>query len=186
VKILFFDIETTGKANFKAPPEAEYQPRIVQLGALLCDENATDISAVNLFVKPISDIPSEASSIHGITTEFAQSHGVKLYHVLQVYWGLVSAADLIVAHNIDYDSFVIEGETRRVDADGQDKPGFCTMKAMTPVCKIPGNYGDFKWPKLAEAYRHAFGKDFDGAHDAMSDIRATKEVYFWLKTQPTQ
>jgi len=36
---------------------------------------------------------------------------------------------------------------------------------------------------LSEAYRHAFGKDFDGAHDAMSDIRATKDVYFWITKQ---
>lgn len=60
---------------------------------------------------------------------------------------------------------------------------FCTMKAMTPVCKLHGNYGDFKWPKLQEAHKHAFGVEFDGAHDALADVRACARVYRWLMEQ---
>lgn len=33
---LLFDSETTGKADFKAPFSAPHQPKLVQLGAMLC------------------------------------------------------------------------------------------------------------------------------------------------------
>ena len=36
--ILFFDTETTGKADFKSSPDAAHQPRLVQFAALLMDE----------------------------------------------------------------------------------------------------------------------------------------------------
>jgi DNA polymerase III epsilon subunit-like protein len=38
----------------------------------------------------------------------------------------------------------------------------------------------FKWPKLTEAYRHCYDRDFDGAHDALADVRATADVFRWL------
>ena len=34
---LFYDTETTGLPDFKAPSEAQHQPHIVQLAALLVD-----------------------------------------------------------------------------------------------------------------------------------------------------
>lgn len=54
------------------------------------------------------------------------------------------------------------------------------MKAMTPICKLPGTYDDFKWPRLSEAYRFAFNEDFSGAHDAMADVRACLRIYRWI------
>lgn len=47
----------------------------------------------------------------------------------------------------------------------------------TNYCAIPGNYG-YKWPRLEDLYRKLFGRNFAGAHDAMSDIQATKECFF--------
>lgn len=69
MKILFFDTETTGKADLKASPEAEFQPRIVQLAAILCDEAAKEVCSVNIIINPVVDIPVEASGIHGKQTE---------------------------------------------------------------------------------------------------------------------
>lgn len=39
----------------------------------------------------------------------------------------------------------------------------------------------FKSPNLQEAYKHFFGVEFEGAHDAMADVRACKDVFFKLK-----
>jgi hypothetical protein len=52
------------------------------------------------------------------------------------------------------------------------------MLAMTKKCNLPGRFGKPKWPKLQEAYKWCFNKEFDKAHDAMADIRACKEVFF--------
>ena len=39
------------------------------------------------------------------------------------------------------------------------------------------DYG-FKWPKLTEAFRHFIGKDMEGAHDALADVRGCAAVFF--------
>jgi DNA polymerase III epsilon subunit-like protein len=58
------------------------------------------------------------------------------------------------------------------------------MKATTSICKLPGKYGDYKWPKLQESHLHFFGKEFEGAHDAMADVRACAAVYWALNPLP--
>jgi len=185
---LFFDTETTGKAEFRLPPDDPSQPRIVQLGALLTDDSGMELSSLNLIIKPDGwTVPKEASDIHGITNEVAEKIGVPIRYALRVFRLLWNASDTVVAHNSDFDLLLIEGEFFR-HAGGQTSWGeprdtFCTMRAMTPICKLPGNYGKYKWPKLQEAHVHCFGKEFDGAHDAMADVRACAEVYFWLQSQ---
>ena len=47
------------------------------------------------------------------------------------------------------------------------------------ICKIKGKYG-YKYPKLEELYKYFFGCNFDGAHDAQEDIRATLRCYIQL------
>lgn len=178
--ICFFDCETTGKADFKSPPEAEHQPKVVQLAALLSDEKGVEIASLSLIVKPAGfSIPQEASSIHGITTEIGMAKGVPRIHALLAFASLAKIAKVHCCHNSDFDTFILRGECERLSVNFPKRETFCTMKAMTDVCKLPGPYG-FKWPKLQEAYRHAFGKDFEGAHDALSDVRACKEIYLWL------
>lgn len=185
--ILFFDTETTGKLDFRAPPEANHQPRLVQLACLLTDDAGKELSSINIVVKPNGfEIPVSATAIHGYTTQAATDLGLDLSTVLFLLNDLRQKPHVVVAHNIDFDLKIVEGELRRGDFDCEDgifgdARIFCTMKSMTPVCKLPGKYGDYKWPKLQEAYKHAFGVEFDGAHDALADVRACAKVYFWLK-----
>jgi DNA polymerase-3 subunit epsilon len=184
--ILFFDTETTGKCDFGAEPDAEHQPRLVQLGALLTDELGNELASVDLIIKPNGfEIPLAASSIHGITTGLALKCGVEELAALHVFDQLLMQSELAVAHNFDFDR-VVMSRGSRIRADRLVRDNFCTMRAMTPICKIPNQYGydDYKWPRLQEAYRHAFECDFDGAHDAMADVRACAEIFFWLRKQP--
>jgi DNA polymerase III subunit epsilon len=189
---LFFDTETTGKADFRAPPDAPHQPRLVQLGALLTDDDGNEVSSVNLIIKPDGfEIPDGAASVHGITTQTAIERGIAIEAVLPVFAQLVSRADIVIAHNIEFDTFVMTGEFLRRDYDETPFDGaafFCTMRAMTPICKLPNmnGYSDFKWPKLQEAHKHCFGVEFESAHDAMADVRACARVYFWLQKQQAQ
>lgn len=190
--ILGFDTETTNKADFRAPLDAAHQPHIVQLAALLIDDAEKEVMSVNLIIRPDGyEIPLEASAIHGITTEYATKVGVDIRDALLIFSSMKRAADIYVAHNIDFDRMMIGiSVTRQASLKWTDEsmPAakcFCTMKAMTPICELPGPYG-FKWPKLQEAYKHAFGCGFDGAHDALADIRACAKVFFWLKKQSPQ
>ena len=183
---LFFDTETTGKADFRAPASAAHQPRIVQLGALLTSDEGDEISSLNLIIRPRGfKIPTEASAIHGITDEVANAVGIDIQDALGIFSRFWTLAHCVVAHNKGFDLLMLDVESNHLRGEPwyEAQCDFCTMAAMTPVCKLPGNYGNFKWPKLQEAYKHAFGVEFDGAHDAMADVRACAKVYFWLLKQ---
>lgn len=180
--ILFFDTETTGKADFQSRPDASHQPRIVQLACLLIDDTADweEVAHFNLIIKPDGwTIPEEASAIHGITTERAALCGVPEIVALQVFDCLLMQSTIACAHNFSFDCFMLSrGSTiRRRELE---KRIYCTMESMTSVCKLPGKYG-FKWPKLQEAHTHCFGSEFDGAHDALADVRACARIYRWLQ-----
>lgn len=188
--ILFFDCETTGKADFRSSPDAAHQPRLVQLGALLTDNDGREMSSLSVIVKPDGfQIPEAAISVHGITTQVATDYGLGLEAVLPMFARFATKPQTICAHNIEFDLFVMTGEYLRAQTGEVPFVGsarhFCTMKEMTEVCQLPGPYG-FKWPRLQEAFRHAFGCDFAGAHDAMADVRACAQIYFWLMKQRNQ
>jgi DNA polymerase III subunit epsilon len=187
--ILFFDTETTGKYEFAFPPDDPRQPYIVQLAALLTDDDGKELASLNTIIKPDGFIiPNEAASIHGITTERARQIGVNIDAALAMFFELKKRADVWVAHNIDFDRAVIDSVAERMFLDVgtfEKNRCFCTMLASAPVLKMPNQYGydTYKWPKLIEAYRHFFGESFDGAHDALADVRACAAVYFKLKKQ---
>lgn len=184
--ILFFDTETTGKAFFNATLDAPHQPRIVQIAALLTDDSGNECSHFSAIIKPDGfTIPEGASSIHGITTERAQQVGIGIRDALGFFSSLSLCAREFVAHNIDFDRLLVNSEFLRARIERLlDKDMcFCTMRAMTPICQLPGIYDDWKWPKLIEAHEHCFGTGFEKAHDALADVRACARVYFWLKNQ---
>lgn len=179
MKHLIFDTETTGKANFRAPANDESQPHIVQLGAMMVDDSGRTLGELNLIIQPDGfTIPKEASDIHGITQEIAESCGVPLVSALSAFNWLCRRADVIVAHNIEFDTLVTSAAFSRINrpAPFGEAAWHCTMNAMTDVCQIPGPYG-FKWPRLEEAYRHLFGEWNAKAHDAMEDVRACARIY---------
>jgi DNA polymerase-3 subunit epsilon len=186
---LVFDTETSGMANFRRPPSDPSQPHLVQLGAILFSDEHRVLQEINLIVKPEGfTIPKEASDIHGITQEMAMSCGLPLWIVISMFREISNMAPIHVAHNLQFDAMIISASVNRVcDALGAlawiEHEGFCTMKTMTPICKLKGPFG-FKWPNLQEAHEHATGSLFEGAHDAMADVRACAKVYRWLKEQP--
>lgn len=179
--ILVFDTETTGKADFKLPVTHPSQPRIVQFAFQLYDENWNVRAEGNYIIKPDGyEIPQEASNIHGITTAMANRYGVPIKPVLEVFGNLLAVADGTVGHNVSFDEFMTDIECSRNGRGKFKFVSFCTMHAMTQHCKLPGSYGDYKWPKLQEAYQHCYGCSFEGAHDAMADLEACAKVYRWL------
>ena len=183
---LVFDTETTGKADLRLPFDHPAQPRIVQIGAQLFDDGWRIRGELNLILKPEGfTIPASASAIHGITQEIAERYGVHRCGALMMLSELANRAQTIVAHNLDFDRHMVDVETVRhiVEFPAGHEVEFCTMREMTPICKIPSRngYSDYKWPRLDEAYRFAFNEDFDGAHDAMADVRACARIYRWLQ-----
>ena len=59
---------------------------------------------------------------------------------------------------------------------------FCTKEQSTNICKIPNSRGGYKWPSLAELCAFC-GVENKGAHNALNDVIATKECYFYMVEQ---
>ena len=182
---LFFDTETTGlPKNWKAPvEEVDNWPRIVQIAWLVYDKTMKPIKSAEYIVSPSGfQIPIEASNVHGITTKRAIMEGVSLEHVLNAYKLDLKECSHIVAHNLNYDINVLGAEFIRLYGENPlpFKKGICTMLSSVDYCALPGPYG-YKWPKLSELHIKLFGKDFEDAHDAMADIKATADCFKGLK-----
>ncbi len=184
-KYLFFDTETTGiPKDYKAPcTNTDNWPRLIQLGWLLTDAEGRILSEGNHIVRPDGfEIPKAASEVHGITTDFALENGKPLLDVIFAFGADLNQAECVIGHNLDYDLHIVGAEYVRLGYDSRimfARPTLCTMQATIQYCNIPGRFGP-KWPKLMELYTKLFGQEFDGAHDAMADIVATKECFFEL------
>lgn len=185
---LFFDTETSDKINFKT---ADYTskdfPWCVQFGAVLA-ENGIAYAEINLIIIPDGrTIAPGAQEVHNISTREAQIYGIEENLLAEIFLALYENADILVCHNFQFDSMIMAGVLHRqgykLDAITllDNKPFFCTMQGTTQLCKLPGKFGDYKWPKLQELHQHLFGEGFIGAHDAMFDIKATMKCYYELR-----
>lgn len=193
--IMCFDVETGGFVNERLPYDHPAQPPLVQLGAILVDaDNGAEWATLELIVKPDGyEIPTAASSVHGVTTEIAAKVGVPLSLAVAAYCNLRAKADLVVAYNKNFDVAIMEIAIAR-NGKRPTHPGpevECAMELVTPLAKMPptakmiaGGYGGdgrYKPPKLTEAHQFLFGEGFDGAHSALADARATMRVWFECK-----
>ena len=186
--ILFLDTETTGLPSRWNAPYNEW-PRMVSLAYMLCEEDGKVIDQMELIIKPDGyEIPKEASYIHGITTEEAQAKGNDIQMVLIQLATMVELADLVVFHNSSFDTSIISGEQIRAGWKPEElihnNPKiFCTKEKSTTILKIPsGRGGAWNWPSLAELCKFC-GVENKGAHNALNDVIATKECYFYMVEQ---
>lgn len=190
---LFFDTETTGKPIRGVPPWAEGQPRIVQLCALLCDEDGADVNLFAAIIKPDGwTIPDEVAALHGITQAQAERVGVPIKTALSMFRWMAAPAKKLIAHSAEFDMDRVNGELHLAGIDEKvfsvwKQDLFCTKLAMMDVCRLEfkerksWSKQEFRWPSLEEAHIHAFGEKFAGAHNAFSDVFACKRVFFWMR-----
>ena len=185
---LFFDTETTGRADFKRPPGDPAQPRLVSL-ACVALEGGREVASFKAAVRNdgFASQP-EALEKHGIEDAWAAEFGVPRLTLLSFFYHLHASAARVWAFNYQFDALVLGGEYVRAGkpcpfAQHPEK-GNCEMLACKDVLKLPGRYGDYKWPSLAEAHRAATGGDIVRAHDAMADVRAMLAVHKWRTALP--
>lgn len=180
-----YDTETTGIYDFRAPANAEHQPDVLQLAAILCDEERI-YSAFNVFIHAETEIPEEAYAVHRIDRKMTEKVGISRLRACQLLDAYLAKADVIVGHNIDFDVNIMMSAMMREGGKGHNlkKPRFCTMKSAVDHCKLPNpkRPGSYKWPSLQEAYQILVdSKGFSNAHDAMADVRASYELYRVLR-----
>lgn len=191
---LFYDTETTGLPLFNEPSEDPRQPHIVQLGACLVDLDTREtIASLDVITKPDGwTIPDEVAKVHGITTEHALAVGVPELLAIDMLMELWGKAGVRIGHNEQFDARIVRIALMRFEPETADpwKAGAaeCTATLATPLCKLPptakmraAGRNHYKTANLGEAFKHFTGRDLDGAHNAMVDVRACMDVYFAIK-----
>ena len=182
---LFFDTETTGlPKNYKAPAsDTKNWPRMVQIAWMRYTKTDDLIDSKMYIIKPEGyTIPKEASDVHGITTDRALAEGVDLTSVLNEFREEMIGSRVLIAHNISFDEKIVGAEfiRKKIESIPNKLSRIDTMKEATDYCQLPGNYG-YKWPNLTELHTKLFGKAFEGAHDALADVKACADCFFELK-----
>jgi DNA polymerase-3 subunit alpha/DNA polymerase-3 subunit epsilon len=186
MNFLFFDVETNGlPKDYKASyTDVDNWPRVIQLAWILADENAQILHQHAALVKPDGwIIPREKFWIdNGHSTERNEAEGVPISSILDLFMEVKGQADVLVAHNLNFDHRIVWAEIIR--SGRQPRSGMhkiCTMMSSTKYCKIPqANGKGLKWPQLPELHQVLFGCGFEGAHDAMADITATAKCFYEL------
>ena len=160
---LFFDTETSGVPLWGQHYSHPDQPWSAQLGLILSDRDRVYNEMCFLIKGGDRKIDLEAEKIHGISVETTNLVGLKESTAAGLFFFMASKADMLVAHNIDFDTLVIQSLFYRQGFDQycmhlKKMSSFCTMKRSSDFCKLPSNYrGQYKWPKLEELYKILFG-----------------------------
>lgn len=182
-----FDTETSGIADYSKEVNDPTQPHILSVAAILCDEQGKEVSVFKTLIQPYNnhviderlvgdDGKPTAFSVNGITQAQIVKYGMPLAEALGRFEELEMQAELKIAHNYRFDGFLLKCAHASANLVQMDPPieKYCTMKAWTDT------FGG-KWPKLEAIYKETTGREFLDAHDSLSDAKACKEVFFWLK-----
>ena len=195
VRVMVFDVETTGLPNWGAPSEDPSQPHLCQYTAVLFDRQTGDeLHYVDMIIKPDGwVIPDDMAAIHGITTELALATGHPEADAVAHFLAMAGKADIVVAYNINFDLRIMRIAMMRAGYAEDQCNEFrdrlkpkqrCAMVQATPLAKVPPSdkmmatgRKTFKSPKLSEAVQAILGETMDDAHDARSDVLWTMRLW---------
>jgi len=200
MKIIVFDTETSGlpKSKIISPNTIHLWPFIVQFSYIIFD---TDTNAILksydaiVKVKPYNVISEDSIKFHGITQEISEAKGINIDNVLAEFIGDLEHADMMVAHNVEFDLNMIRVELLRLEQVALDlvlrkeifeeqTNLYCTMRESVDLCKIEkensrGTY--YKFPTLTELHKHLFAVEPKHLHNSFHDILCTIRCFIKMK-----
>jgi DNA polymerase-3 subunit alpha len=200
--VLIFDVETTGllPKTHRDPPVY-----ITQLSFALYDTvNNRLVKTYNAYINIPEhvEISEKITEITGIDREKLNTEGMDIIDVLEIFYDAYCRADIIVAHNLDFDSKVMEIEANRNYEQLKNKndelaPHIvwmfdsvytkltniemkCTMKMSKELCNIErvNSRGPYiKFPTLCELYEKLFHTKPENLHNSMMDVLVCLRCY---------
>ncbi len=154
-KYFFVDLETTGLNPG--------QDRICQVGIIL--PNGREI---NTLINPEMPIPAAVTAVHGIDDKIVKD-APKFEDVAAEIISGLEESDIFVAYNFTFDFQFLQHELYRTVLYELRESDYVFIDPYKIFRKMfPHN--------LANAYYFYTGKEIVGAHSAICDIRATKEI----------
>lgn len=156
----FFDLETTG-VDVK-------RDRIVQIGLCFCDQNLEVTEERNRLINPELPIPVEASDVHGITNEMVKDRPT-FKQIAKSLYSAIKGRVMIGYNSNWFDRPLLFNEFRRAGIEP-----LMSDFIFIDACSI------FKRKEertLTAAMKFYCDKELEGAHDALIDVKATREVF---------
>lgn len=179
MKVLIFDTETSGlDAGYNVILQLSYQIVETSDWRILKEVN-------HYFAWPENEsrVSAEAIQVNGLTKEYlSQLQLSDKFAALSEFVTDKDSADLIVAHNIEFDKKFIIADCNETGVKyAASGWSFCydTMKQMTSYCAIPKMYGSgYKWPKLSEL-AECLNINYSDItlHNSTADVELTKRCF---------
>lgn len=168
VLALVFDLETTGLPLHPSAPLAK-QPRAIEFGAVLIDAAGRRLAEHSILINPEQALDPVITKITGLT-DADLATAPRFADVLPEVRAAFEGADLMVAHNLPFDRFVLELELRRAGVEDFPWPrhSLCTVQTYRPF------WG--KRPRLIELYPAVLGRPLAQTHRAADDCAALAEI----------
>jgi DNA polymerase-3 subunit epsilon len=187
--LFFFDLASTGFPAWQDPSDAPHQPHLVQIGAMLVDPATGNVvQSMDVVIKPDGwEIPEQASSVHGITTEMALELGIPEKEAIEQFLAMRSNYPR-VSFGKSFDHRLIRIATKRycsqdqIDEWGEKDDYSCAIALAKPFVQVPNASGKgIKNPNLRQALEHFTGKTLEVGCSAMDEALACKDIYFAAK-----
>lgn len=168
---IVFDNETTG-LPLHPTVDINKQPRIIEFGAAIIDENGEVVEKYNQLINPGTEIESVITKITGITNDDLIGKP-KFGDVLLDIRALFEKCDIMVAHNLPFDYRMLDFELTRLDFQSFPFP-------RTKICTVEENREAYGFrPNLQKLYNDTCGKPLQQTHRAIDDVMALVEI--WTK-----
>lgn len=178
---LFADTETTGlKADAK----------IAQIAFRMEDAERRVVAEYASMILPEGwEMPPETAAFHGISQERLVQYGIAINTAFGIFNRFCRDAKVLIFHNSKYDLGRLRHMSEFTGIQlAMPHQIYSTMDSSKDILKLPptekmvaAGFNGYKAPNLQEAHTFFTGAGFDGAHDAMSDVRACSRVYWGIQ-----
>lgn len=174
---LVLDTETTGLPDHRQAADAVGQPRVASVAMIFCDGDLNIEAEYFSLIRPDGWImPPHVTAINGLSTELLTTRGGPILLPLLLYGAAIMQGRIVVAHNPRFDAKLMRGELRRA--------GLCDYYMVTrTIDTVPWARTLCSNGRLTTAYRELCGQVIDGAHTALADARACREVLLALRAR---
>jgi len=171
-KYVVIDTETSGLGKIDT---------VLQLAYEQFDGAGNCLNSFCKFFRPAHDyeIHPEAAKVNNLTKAYIDLHGEhssRYYDELRYLRALADDGSIFVGHNISFDLRIINQDLMRYGVGKFEPTTYCTknngrIREWTGISN----------PSLLKLYTYFFNEIFDGAHDALADVKATARCFFELK-----
>ena len=184
--MIFFDVETTGLPLPSNVP-LDRQPEIIEFAAIKIVEHINEegysifreADRLEFFCKhSLPELPPKITELTGITDQMLADADAKPFH-----WKFRELAKFftgeteLIAHNLEFDKKMLEFGLARADKVTffpWPRDQYCTMEHYKQC-------NDGRWISLDKLYKIATGKQFEGHHRAMNDVKALVDIVAWMQ-----